>query len=230
MGFFAYKALNKPLISPNNKISRYRICQGWLMMPNNYWDQVIFSDECKFNLITSDGVNYIWREKGKRLDSKYLTTTVKHEREKIVAWGCISSSGVGRMVFIREIMDKHLYLSILANNLLQSAKDMGLDEFIFQQDNDPKHTSMLVTRFLEEKGIEKLEWLSQSPDLNSIEHVWAKMKYNLEGKMFRNEKELEMELRRMWENMDREFLKKIISSMPRRIIDVVKAKGGHTSY
>jgi hypothetical protein len=130
------------------------------------------------------------------------------------------------LIFIEETMNRFLYLSILANNLSQSAEDMGLDEFIFQQDNDPKHSSKLVTRFLEEKKIEKLEWPSQSPDLNPIEHVWAKMKYDLRGKTFRNKNELKAELKRMWENIDGEFLKKVISSIPKRIMEVVKAKGG----
>jgi transposase len=50
---------------------------------------------------------------------------------------------------------------------------MGLDHFIFQQDNDPKHTSKLAKRFFEEKNIELLPWAPQSPDLNPIENLWS---------------------------------------------------------
>lgn len=64
-------------------------------------------------------------------------------------------------------------INILLNNLSTSATDMGLETFIFQQDNDPKHTSRLTKRYSEEKNIKLLPWTPQSQDLNSIEPLWA---------------------------------------------------------
>lgn len=42
---------------------------------------------------------------------------------------------------------------------------------IFMQDNAPPHTSRVAGNFLEMEGVTVLEWLSCSPDLNSIEHL-----------------------------------------------------------
>ncbi|ORD95353.1 TCB2 [Hepatospora eriocheir] len=53
------------------------------------------------------------------------------------------------------------YKQILAQNLRQSAIEMGLDEFILQQDNDPKHTSNVVKDWLDEKNIDVLSWPSK---------------------------------------------------------------------
>ncbi|ORD99487.1 hypothetical protein A0H76_775 [Hepatospora eriocheir] len=59
--------------------------------------------------------------------------------------GCISYSSAGRIVFIEKTMNAAMYKQILTQNLKQSALEMGLEEFIFIQDNDPKHTSRFIS-------------------------------------------------------------------------------------
>jgi hypothetical protein len=147
-----------------------------------------------------------------------------------MAWRCISSRGVGWLAFIERIMDKYEYISILANNLKALAEDMGLRSFVFQQDNDQKHTSKYVRDFFESEWVELLQLPSQSPDLNPIKHVWAHIKRVLRGKVFPNKEELKSTLMVIWNGISQQTISNIVGSMPKRVRAVLKADGKNTFY
>lgn len=68
-----------------------------------------------------------------------------------MVWGCFAWSGVGNLVKING--------SILKRNLKESARKIGLGKkFIFQQDNDPKHTAHKITAYFRAAHVKLLEW------------------------------------------------------------------------
>jgi hypothetical protein len=131
-------------------------------------------------------------------------------------------------------MDAELHVSILNDELIDTIDYYGMDrsKLIFQQDNDPKHTSRLAHQWFANNGIEVLDWPAQSPDLNPIEHLWWHLKRRL------NEYETEPNgIQELWERVEKEWnaiptqiCLDLIESMPRRIAAVSKARGGYTTY
>uniref|UniRef100_A0A8C5GAF3 SLIT-ROBO Rho GTPase-activating protein 3 n=1 Tax=Gouania willdenowi TaxID=441366 RepID=A0A8C5GAF3_GOUWI len=63
--------------------------------------------------------------------------------------------------------------------------------FIFQHDKDPKHTATSTKKWLYQNKTEALEWPSQSPDVNLIEHLWGDLKRAVHRRCPRNLSDLE---------------------------------------
>ena len=103
--------------------------------------------------------------------------------------------------------------------------------FIFQQDNDPKHTSRLCKGYLTKKEsdgvLRQMTWPPQSPDLNPIEMVWGELDRRVKAKGPTSAKHLWELLQDCWKTISGDYLLKLIERMPRVCKAVIRAKGGY---
>ena len=226
----AHRPAKKPLISKRNLKKRLKFAKEHLNWSEKKWRTVLFSDESKFNIIGSDGMCYVRRPVNKRLQARYCKKTVKHGGGNVMVWGCFSAAGVGPLHRINGIMDRFMYRDILERVMLPHAEDNMPLRWVFQHDNDPKHSSKVVKSWLAQKRVSVMEWPPQSPDLNPIENLWEIVNQKIDRENCTNSEILFKRLEDAWNAIPANFISNLIASMPRRCQAVIENKGFATKY
>ncbi|GFV74259.1 uncharacterized protein TNCV_2312571 [Trichonephila clavipes] len=108
---------------------------------------------------------------------------------------------------------------------------MGLDlNFILQQDNHSKNTACNVKMWCLFHCKQQLHTPTQSPDINVIEHLWATLETAVQKHQIRNKSHLKQVLQEERDKISPDTTKKLVESVPRRLEDIIKAKGHATKY
>ncbi len=172
----------------------------------------------------------VWRKGGEAYSLSCLKSSVKFP-QSVMIWGAMSSAGVGPLCSLKTNVTAPVYQYILEHFMLPSADQLFKDaDFIFQQDLAPGHTAKSTKSWLNEWCW--CAWLASKL-------AWPEP--HREYMAYCQEENEKQETKCRWaEGHCQKNLgfyttppqqrHKLITSMPRRIEAVIKAKGAPTKY
>uniref|UniRef100_A0A8C6XLX5 Tc1-like transposase DDE domain-containing protein n=1 Tax=Naja naja TaxID=35670 RepID=A0A8C6XLX5_NAJNA len=199
-GLKGCRARSKPLLTDTHHSHRHAWTKKYVKWTNEQWSKVIFSDESNFYLTGDQCNKYVRRFPVEEFRPYCLNLSVKHPLHMMI-WGCIAASGIGWIKIVQGIMNSKQYVEVLEKTMLPSAQQLVGKDFYFQDDNAPCHRAKSVQQWMKRHGVRLLDWLAQSPDLNPIENLWAKIGYEISKKHPKTKQELTESIIAAWHHI-----------------------------
>ena len=230
-GLTANLATKKQFLSIMDKRKRLKWCKERRHWSIDKWRSVIFTDESNFEVLNRKAKFWFWRKKNPSTRFNLIRPRTQGGGGSIGIWGCINASGAGMASIYDGRLNSERYQNILSDNLQPSLDLFELrDDYIFQQDNAPCHTSRLIKAYFAQESINVMPWPARSPDLNPIENLWVWIDKKLQENPIKNLEELRQATNEAWLNVPTDLCQKLIESMPKRLNACIKARGGHINY
>ncbi|GFT17665.1 transposable element Tcb2 transposase [Trichonephila clavipes] len=212
-------------LTPTHQCLRLEWCcarENWTAVE---WNQIVFSDECRFNLISDDNRVHVWKACGLHLNPVFALQRHTAPTAGVMVWGTIAYNTQSPLVLIRGTMTVQRYVhEILQPHVLPLMQQ--LPGALFQQDNVWPHMARVSVDCLH--TITTLPWPAQSPDLSPIEHIWDHLGRRVGHPMSLNK--LEARLQKIWNKMSQDIIQNLNVSMPDRFASCIQARGESTGY
>ena len=114
-------------------------------------NKLVWTDDSKLEIFGSNRRVDIQQRISERAAIPYITPTVKHGGIPVMVWEAFAICKVGDLHHVKNKLNQTSYHSILQHYVITSGMRLVDQEFVFMQDNDPKHTNKLCQRYIKSK-------------------------------------------------------------------------------
>lgn len=222
-----------PLLNADHRRARLQFAREHVNWTVADWENVLFTDESRFCLYSSDRRLRVIRRAGERYAQCNIRETTLFNGGSIMFWGGISLTARTDIVPLQGgSLNSERYINdILSEHVIPFAPYIG-NNFLLMHDNARPHVARVVREYLDVVNIQTLNWPPHSPDLNPIEHLW-----DIIGRQLRQRQpppatlqDIQIMVMAIWRQIDQNQISNLISSMPRRCAAAIRSRGGNTRY
>lgn len=207
---------------------RVELATQWIS-DSHPWDKVVFTDEKRYNLDGPDSWGSYCR-KGEEVE--------RNKRQQgggnVQVWGMLMPDHTLSVFRLHQRSKSKDYIKFLNKDIKPVLDALFDEDYIFQQDNASFHVSDESLEWMDNVGLTTMEWPARSPDLNIIENCWHLIASRVyDRRQFSKQDEIWAAIQNAVEHInthDRDTLKRLRESIPRRLLAVIKAKGESTKY
>jgi transposase len=142
------------------------------------WANVLFVDETRIKLRSSDGRKRVYHRRGERHSTACVEEVDRFGGGgRIMVWAGVSMHTKTPIIRVIGGLTARRYQDNITGPVLvpHFRANRGM---ILAQDNAPCHSARTTQQFLAGNNIRTLDWPAKSPDLNPIEHIWDLVKRN----------------------------------------------------
>ena len=119
----------------------------------------MWSDEIKIVLFGHNDATQVWGEDGAAYSQKSTIPSMKHGCGNIMVCGCFLYSGSEELITIGSTIKLAKYFKNLEDCLQSSVQKLQpVQDWMFQQDIDPKHTAKVTRAWFEDNNIKVIKW------------------------------------------------------------------------
>lgn len=221
----------RPPLNQIHKEKRLAWAQKYMKMN---FQNVLFTDEARATLDGPDGWAKVWNPIGTPTPHRFRR---QQGGGSIMFWaGIIGDKLCGPFRVPEGVkLTSNAYTAFLNENLLPWLDDLPLSRrfnIIFMHDNAPSHAARATTSFLGSQGFvgeTLMSWPPCSPDLNPIEHLWSILKRGVYegGKQFSSKDALWSKIVDVARSITPSQIKKLTSSVDKRLFNVISRHGGY---
>ena len=148
-------------------------------------------------------------------------------------WGCICFDSVWTLTAAEGNINSAKNIEILDKNLWPVVVwYFEGKEYLFINDNAPVHRAHTVDNYKDQSEVTSMEWLAQSPDLNTIQNIWLYMKRELQKSAINiaTKNDLLREIQSVWWNIELDYIRNVYQSIPDRLDNVINMRAHLTKY
>ena len=153
----------RPPLPPHHRTARRHWCTLHLWWQRVQWRRVMFTDESRFSIQFNNGGVRVYRRPGERFTDVNVRQHHQFGGGSVMVWGGISIHHRTPLYVVDGNLTGIRYLNEIIRPLVLPGLQQIGSGAVLQDDN-----ARVVTNFLRQQGIARMDWPAYSPDLAPI--------------------------------------------------------------